>query len=230
MSADVSCKDKVYDSQPVNLAIYFDGIKDKRVLDIGCGAGNLGAALKLQGNECYGITLSENEAALAQSRLSGVVVGDVEAMQALPFPRQFFDVVIFGDVLEHLRNPQRTLQLVKPYLKMGAKVIASIPNVANIEVRWDLLRGHFDYQPTGILDNTHLRFYTLGTAKELIASVGYQVEDVKFTHWNWELPRPIQMLLARYEWEVKTRMARWWPGLFATQFVIYAKHLDGARV
>lgn len=222
-----TCEEKVYDAAPMNLDLYFGEITGKRVLDVGCGTGKLGAALVARGNECYGITISGTEAEQAKARLSGVVLGDVEALRQLPFPERFFDVVIFSDVLEHLRQPVRALALVKPYLKPEGRIIASIPNVANIAVRWNLLRGRFDYEPSGILDDTHVRFYTLRTAHELIESAGYIVQRTQFTHWNWELPQPIRLLSRPYEWEIKDRLAGWWPGLFATQFVIYATYQNG---
>ena len=70
-----------------------------------------------------------------------------------------------------------------------------------------------------------MRFYTLGSAVELLTSAGYEVRSVKFTNWNWQLPRIIKWLTLGYEWELRDRMTRWWPGLFATQFVMSAEFL-----
>ena len=221
-----SCQDKLYDERPMNLDRYFPEVVGRRVLDVGCGTGNLGAALQQRGNQCYGITMSPAEAEAAKSQLTDVLLGDVDTWASLPFPRGFFDVVIFADVLEHLRHPQQALRLVRPYLASGAQVIASIPNVANLSVRWNLLCGRFHYEPAGILDNTHLRFYTLGTARALLTETGYQVHGVRFTHWNWCLPQPLRALVADREWEVQERMTRWWPGLLATQFILYAHPAD----
>lgn len=215
----IPCENKVYDFQPLSLSLYYGGIAGKRVLDIGCGTGNLGAELERQGNECYGVTISEQEAALARRNMKQVVVADVETVSSLPLPTQFFDVVIFADVLEHLRNPHHALELVKPHLKPNALLITSIPNVANVVVRIDLLRGRFNYQPSGLLDDTHVRFYTLKTAKTLLTSAGYAIKDLKFTVGNWRFPRPLRPF---YEWEIQHRLARYWPGLFALQFVFYA--------
>ena len=214
-----SCEGKIYDATPLSMENYFDNIKGQRILDIGCGTGNLGVALASRGNECYGLTVSEREAQLARTKLHQVITGDVETMQALPFPDHFFDVVTLFDVLEHLKNPSHALQLIKPYLKPNGSIIASIPNVANIVIRFNLLRGRFDYQEFGIMDNTHLRFFTMKTAKNLLVSAGYIVRDVKFTNQNWYFPK---LLVPFYEWEIRQRVTRWWPTLFATQFVLYA--------
>ena len=216
------CETKSYDALPLNASRYFAGITGRRILDVGCGTGNLGAALQAQGNACYGVTISPDETAAAGRKMTQVVTADIERVASLPFPERFFDLVIFADVLEHLREPSRALNVVKPYLAPHARAIASIPNVANVAVRLNLLRGQFDYEDQGIMDNTHVRFYTLHTATALLTASGYAVQSVRFTNWNWELPRLIRWLTFGYEWEARERMTRWWPGLFATQFVLYA--------
>ena len=73
------------------------------------------------------------------------------------------------------------------------------------------------------MDQTHLRFYTLKTAKALFTAAGYDIAHINVTHWNWELPAFVRGLLASRGWEVKQRMARWWPGLLASQFILYAR-------
>ena len=220
------CATKCYDTPSMNLDTHFQDCVGKRVLDIGCGTGNLGAALEGRGNTCYGVTIAPQEAELARQRMTQVIVSDIEQTTVLPFPKRFFDVVIFADILEHLRNPHHALKLVAPHLARNAQILVSIPNVANIAVRLNLLRGKFDYEPQGILDDTHVRFYTLGSAVELLTSAGYEVRSVKFTNWNWQLPRIIKWLTLGYEWELRDRMTRWWPGLFATQFVMSAELLS----
>lgn len=220
-----SCEKKVYDTGTSCwklFSLFYGALSNKRILDVGCGAGNLGEFLSQKNNECYGITISEEEAKLAKNRMVDVIVGDLENITEFPFPKNFFDVVIFGDVLEHLKEPSRVLDLIKFNLKPGALLIASIPNVVNIVVRFKLLMGKFDYEKEGILDNTHLRFFTFRTAKDLISNAGYQVKEVKYTNWNWRFPKVIQKLISFYEWEIREHMTRRWPGLFATQFVIYA--------
>ena len=216
-----SCENKVYDGQARNLSLYFNGIVGKRILDVGCGTGNLGAALKRRENECYGITISKSEAELAKSKLTQVIIADIETMQELPFPEHFFDVVIFADILEHLKNPPHPLQLVKRYLKPQGLMITSIPNIANIRIRLNLLCGRFNYELVGILDNTHLRFFTMKTAKELLISAGYIIQDIKFTNSDWRLPRPLRWLVSFREWEIQRRLTHGWPKLFATQFIFY---------
>jgi len=216
------CEQKVYGNVLNSFCHLFRDIRNKRVLDIGCGNGSLGAYLEAAGNECYGITVSKKEAQMAKTQIHSVQQMDIEQVNALPFSDNYFDVVLFTDVLEHLRDPQRVLNLVKPYLKSEALVIASIPNVANVKVRSGLFFGKFDYEQVGILDETHLRFYTLKSAKSLVQNACYAVQHIRFTNWNWNLPKWIRKCFSFCEWEIRDRMTRWFPGLFATQFVIYA--------
>ena len=222
-----TCEQKVYQKGfPRFILGDLTELRNKRVLDVGCGAGNLGEVLQKQGNDCYGITLSQREAELARSKLTQVIVTDLDATSELPFAKDFFDVVICTDVLEHLKNPKHALELIRPYLRSDGFLITSIPNIANVEIRLKLLCGRFDYAEFGILDNTHLRFFTMETAKELLTSAGYAVRRITFTNWSYTLPK---LLAPFYEWEIKQRLTRWWPGLFATQFVFHASALPGIK-
>lgn len=88
---------------------------------------------------------------------------------------QRFDLILLQDVLEHLRAPDRLLRDCGHFLKPHGRIAVSLPNVANITVRWALLRGRFEYTPRGILDRTHLRFFTRRTARRLLEENGYEV-------------------------------------------------------
>jgi len=114
-------------------------------------------------------------------------VGNVETMDISGLRR--YDAVIFGDVLEHMRNPQAVLQKLSALLKPGGKILISLPNVANIWVRINLLLGRFNYSRVGILDETHLRFFTLKTAKQLAVDSGLDVVSTGVT------PIPLPLIL-----------------------------------
>jgi SAM-dependent methyltransferase len=123
-----------------------------------------------------GIEVSPAAAKVAASHCERVIVGDAEAIdlcEVLGGDR--FDVILFADVLEHLRDPGALLQRVRPFLVEGGSVIASIPNVAHGSVRLALLRGEFRYRELGLLDNTHLRFFTRESIQDLFEESGYLV-------------------------------------------------------
>lgn len=144
------------------------------VLDVGCGGGAFGALLKRvrKSVTVCGIEPNLDRARLAQSRLDEVICGYFPD----DLPRRRFDVVIFNDVLEHLPDPWSTLRSARDYLDSNGTVIASIPNVRSVDVIADLLiRREWMYGDEGVMDRTHLRFFTRRSATRLFAEAGYTV-------------------------------------------------------
>jgi O-antigen biosynthesis protein len=92
-----------------------------------------------------------------------------------------FDVIVFGDVLEHLKDPLRALRRFKPFLQTEGYVIASIPNIAHGSVRLALMQGRFRYRSLGLLDDTHLRFFTRETVEQLFKDAGFLIADLRRT-------------------------------------------------
>ncbi|MBI5191218.1 MAG: class I SAM-dependent methyltransferase [Nitrospirae bacterium] len=176
-----------------------------RVLDVGCDTGNLASCLAGLGMKAEGVEMDAEAAKKAGERLENVYVGSIEDEAVLGRLSGQYDMIIFADVLEHLAYPEVTIKRMKALLSDGGVIVASLPNVANFRVRFGLLFGRFDYTETGILDRTHLRFFTRKTAPELFRKAGFNVLDVKpaATFMPWPL-----LLI--------------WPELFATRFVIKA--------
>jgi len=155
---------------------------NKRVLDIGCDTGYLGETLNAFGNVTSGFEINEASAQVARQRLARVEVGDLENLDlAQVFDGQQFDVVVFGDVLEHLRDPLPTLRQARALVAPGGSVLISTPNVAHGDVRLALLQGRFDYSNLGILDETHTRFFTTKTLTEFIHSAGFAIVELRRT-------------------------------------------------
>ena len=150
-----------------------------KILDIGCGSGELGRLLKAKGHLVYGIEIDKKSYLLSKRKLDKVLLGDISAMT---IPKNFrnFDYIIFADVLEHLVNPLAVLEKVKPLLKKEGFVLISVPNIANWVMRLKLLFGIFNYSNSGLLDKTHLRFFTLKSLKRLINSAGYKIIKLDF--------------------------------------------------
>ncbi len=193
----------------------------KNILDLGCGTGNLAAVLKERGaKEIVGITFSESEAALAAQKLDRVLVEDLDTF--LP-PANFgaFDAVICSHVLEHLREPERLLRVIRDQIAPAGRLIVALPNLLYWKQRLRLLRGHFKYTEGGLMDSTHLRFFDWDTARQLLTRSGYTLVTA-VAEGACPLPvirRVLPLGLASWLDRTATRM---FPGLFGAQFVMVA--------
>ena len=154
----------------------------KRVLDVGCATGYLAQALVERGCTVSGLEFDTEAAEEARPHLERLVVGDLEEIDlAEAFGDDRFDVIVFGDVLEHLREPLPVLRSARKLLADRGSVVASIPNIAHGSVRLALLAGRFDYQPLGLLDSTHIRFFTRSSVEDLFREAGMVPIDVRRT-------------------------------------------------
>jgi GT2 family glycosyltransferase/2-polyprenyl-3-methyl-5-hydroxy-6-metoxy-1,4-benzoquinol methylase/tetratricopeptide (TPR) repeat protein len=145
----------------------------RRVLDVGCAAGRLGQALKArQEARVCGIEIDPDAAGEAKRHLDQVIVGDLERLE-VPFPEGHFDCIVCGDVLEHLAEPGRFLERARRWLAPDGCLVASIPNVRHHSVIRSLLGGDWTYEPAGLLDRTHLRFFTRREIEKLFYRAGF---------------------------------------------------------
>jgi SAM-dependent methyltransferase len=152
----------------------------KRVLDLGCATGATGAALKQrQAVEIVGIELEPDYAAEAATRLDRVLTADAETAD----PGGRFDVLIAADILEHLKDPWSTLRRYAALLEPGATVVVSLPNVGHWSTYAHLARGTWPRKPEGIFDATHLRWFTLRDANELLRQAGLEPHTVVRRGW-----------------------------------------------
>ena len=179
--------DRGYGAKPQG---YFEGARkdyvselpvnpQARILEIGCGNGGTGY-LALKERKCgkyCGVELLSSAAERAKEQISEVVVGDVEEI-GLPWSSDSFDVLILSEVLEHLVDPWAVLKKLWPLLKPGAIVFASSPNVSNHRVIRMLIRGDWNLTNMGVMDKTHLRWFTPRSYAALFESCGYVVDSV----------------------------------------------------
>jgi len=150
--------------------------RPRAVLDVGCGRGLNGEIAHGKGAYVVGIEHWKPSVDAARARMDEVIEADIEhddSARALGDRR--FDLILFGDVLEHTRDPMGVMNRFLPFLEDGGHVIVSLPNVAAWTVRLGLLAGNFEYAQSGILDETHLRFFTRHTAARLVERAGLEL-------------------------------------------------------
>jgi SAM-dependent methyltransferase len=210
-----------YSSHSVILARVGEG-KGRRLLDVGSAQGVLARKFTELGFEVTCIEGSAELAALGRDKCHEMIVADLD--KPLPQLTGQFDVIVYGDILEHLRNPLEVFKGFNRYLRPNGRVIVSLPNVAHAWVRLNLLGGRFQYADRGILDRTHLRFFTLRSFQDFLHDAGLQVEEIVAT--------PVPLLLAvppRYHgvWlravhGVNAVVTKCWKTMFGFQFVAVA--------
>lgn len=159
---------------------------NKKVLDIGCSSGYFAKKLKDDKNNIVdGVELDSDDAVRAAKNCRTVVLGNIEdeslSLKALDTD---YDYILFIDVLEHLIDPASALKRASKMLAKNGKIIVSIPNMANGSVRLQLLQGNFDYEKEGLLDATHLHYYTGAEIQKMIQRSGLVATGVDYTTFN----------------------------------------------
>jgi SAM-dependent methyltransferase len=152
-----------------------------RFVDVGCGSGVTAAEVKRRFPEATveGFEFSPAAAKIAATRIDAVHVGNVEEVDfGSIFAPASIDGLLLADVLEHLYNPWKLLEKLRPYLALDAQIIASIPNVRNLVLLSEIATGSFRYEAAGLLDVTHIRFFTLSDMHGMFDATGYDVVSV----------------------------------------------------
>jgi 2-polyprenyl-3-methyl-5-hydroxy-6-metoxy-1,4-benzoquinol methylase len=151
-----------------------------RVLEIGAADGHMTQALSKKGCEVTAVEPDEALAASARQFCRRLVVSDAESPDfETQLEGELFDVVLLGDVLEHFKKPEEAIRRLRLHLSPGGCLVVCLPNVAHGAVRLALLQGHFDYRPWGLLDRTHLRFFTMTSLSSMFEEAGYVISDLQ---------------------------------------------------
>ncbi|MGH7886222.1 MAG: class I SAM-dependent methyltransferase [Candidatus Binatia bacterium] len=155
---------------------------DKKVLEIGPGSGHLTEALAQRNCAVTCVEVDENLTSIARQFCQRMIVADIEQLDPeVAFPGEGFDVILLGDVLEHLKDPHRVLRKLRDCLNPAGFLVGSVPNVAHASVRLALLGGNFNYTEEGLLDRTHLRFFTRASIMALMREAGYRIRELRRT-------------------------------------------------
>ena len=188
--------------------------ENNKLLELGCATGFMSKYFtQVKHCQVYGVEIDPEMAKIAAESCENILIGDLDQSSTWQkiAPVAPFDVVFASAIIEHLRDPWGTLQLIKQVLKPGGVLIMTTSNIAHWRMRLHLLFGRWDYQAYGTLDNAHLRFFTYSTFQQLVESAGFAIEAIDMDpaggikYFNW--------------------LARHFPNLYAHQMVIRARKL-----
>lgn len=221
-----------------------------KILDVGCGYGQNGEEMIKRGNIVFGVDILPIAIEKAKSRLTYAAVADFSRPETIPeaIKREQFDLVVFSDILEHVYDPMSLIRNAIPMMKENAILLVSVPNIANWLSRLKLFFGHWEYTVSGVMDRTHIRFFTLKSVKQLIQTAGFDVINVSATPYflrafgvqvrNVLFPdsrdckpsapealaySPYYKFYLKYIYNPEAAVANLWKSMFAYQLVITAR-------
>jgi 2-polyprenyl-3-methyl-5-hydroxy-6-metoxy-1,4-benzoquinol methylase len=226
-------QDRVYKNEGNIALIALLDSDVRQVLDVGCGAGDNAELVhsRFPGCQVHGITHSAAEAELAKLRMMSCSVWDIEGDIPSDFNALRFDTIIFSHVLEHMRDPELVLQKFSRLLKNAGTVLIAVPNALSWSMRWQFLRGDFEYRSDGVLDDTHLRFFTYLTADRYLLG---KCPEFKLTSKGVTGSVPLwwfrRYLLPKKGSEfIDWLGCRLWPNLFGGQILLKAVYDQSNR-
>lgn len=191
------------------------------LLDLGAAGGDLSWELRDHFTRRIGFEFDTDRLAELRGRLDGIVIADLENVERLPAQ---VDAAVLADIIEHLRRPPELLGLVRESLAPNGRLFVSVPNIANVTVRIGLMLGIFEYRERGILDETHLRFYTMRTIKRDIERAGFKIVAIRGSSVPIRLILPwMPDFLLRLGEKVLAIVTQWWRGLLAYQIIVVAQ-------
>jgi 2-polyprenyl-3-methyl-5-hydroxy-6-metoxy-1,4-benzoquinol methylase len=219
-------RNSLYTNQGNSTILQFLDECDRTILDIGCGAGDTGQLIRsvYPITHITGITCSSLEYEQATKKLDCCVCLDIEREPLPTLPHQEFDVLCFIHVLEHLVDPVATIQKLLPHLKVGGKVIIALPNIANWRDRCKLALGKFEYTDGGVMDKTHLHFYTFYTAPQYLIEPTKQLQ-LETHSANGSIPLAFlrhHFLNQALRKKLDNLGCQWMPNLFGSEIVMKA--------
>lgn len=205
--------------------------RNKIVLELGSSSGYMTKVLKENGCRVDIVEIDKDDAKKAKKFARNAFVGSLEDDRVFERITGEYDAIVMADVLEHIKDPQNLLNKIKNNLKKKkGKLVVSIPNIACWSMRRDLFfKGSFDYQDRGLLDRTHLRFYTYYSIQQLLINSGYKIINI----FSLEIEYPFRKSLLKIEWlgkRIDRRIREWiskrYPNFSTYHLVIEAERKD----
>ncbi len=226
MTRKPASPERVYRNEGNAPLIALLGEEVRRVLDVGCGAGDNAGLLRSRYPVCevFGVTFSAAEADIARQRMAACWITDIEGELPEDLRAMKFDTIVFSHVLEHVREPAGVLRKFAGLLQPGGTVVIALPNVLSLAMRLQFLRGDFEYRPEGVLDDTHLRFFTYLTADRYLLGRCPELQLVSKSVTGSVPQWPLRRHLLPTKWSewIDSLGCRLWPNLFGHQILLKA--------
>lgn len=197
------------------------------VLDIGCSTGYIANKLKEKNCKTWGIDINKKALQIAKNHCHRVFHLDINNLKGLKINKKF-DYVLLLDVIEHLTKPEDCLDSIQKFLKATGKVIISVPNIAHISVRLKLLYGNFKYQKMGILDETHMRFFTKKSFIRILKDHNLMIERMDYSADFGQIPFT-GILLDLIDPDLQKVFTNIFNTLFAVQFIAVCKNYPKSK-
>lgn len=223
--------DDPYSSHSIIYKYLLDhGVGGKKVLELGVGDASLTRRLKANGATIDGVEFDKVYIEQAEPYCRQIFTGDLNKIETLGLDTDY-DIIVAADILEHLVDPEYVLSKLKTHLKKDGLLVVSLPNVANIYVRMSLLFGRFNYHSKGLLDKTHLHFYTISTASSMLAKTGWKIQGKNVTAIPLAIVFPFLRLTAfRWMLQLFYGLTRIFRGLFAYQSLFFCTNPNSTKL
>jgi len=223
-----------YTFQPDPFGVHYKTIQSvpngSYVLEIGCASGYLTRELQKRGNTIVGVEINKNDAVQAEKYCTKIIIGDIEDENTRnKIGIKKFDVIILVGILEHLKNPELVLRDMSQRLNPNGIVLLSVPNIVFLTNRLHYFLGRFDYTYTGIMDKTHLQFFTKKTFFQLIKTSGLKIIEFDYSGNFTQLPFYMQTFyplfkLKKWWRKIEHKLTGFWPQGLAVEFFLICKH------
>ncbi len=202
--------------------------REKEVLELGASTGYLTEKMGMNNCQVDIVEIDEEDVKKAKRFARRAYTGTLDNIETIKKIAGQFDVIVASNILEHLVNPNLTLEMMKNKLKKDGEILIALPNIACWAIRKDLFfKGKFDYHDTGILDKTHLRFFTYNTGQNLVSQSGFRIKSIIPTETSYPLKFRILKvgflgtLIDRF---ISNFLIKLYPNLFVSHLIIVAAH------
>jgi 2-polyprenyl-3-methyl-5-hydroxy-6-metoxy-1,4-benzoquinol methylase len=202
--------------------LVLDSIRDgSTILELGCATGYFSKELKKKDCNVTGIDIEEESIKFAKKWCDETIVGDLEKSERILLKNKKYDQILLMDVIEHIINRDQLLKSIRNWLSPNGEFILTTPNIAHVSARWNLLFGNFKYTKIGIMDETHVHFYTRASLLDELRSHGFVIKKIVASADFGQIPI-FGRVLRRVPKRIQNYITSFFPTFFGVQWLVIA--------